>query len=461
MHGHLVAVEVGVERGADERVNADRLALHQHRLERLNSEAVQRRRPVQEHRVVLNDLLEDLVDLGALLLDDLLGPLDRLGDALFHQLVDDEGFEQLHRHRLGQPALVQAQLRANHDHGAARIVHALAQEVLAEPSLLALEHVRQRLERPLAAAADRLGPAPVVEQRVHRLLQHPPLVPEDDLRRAVQDQLLQPVVAVDDASVQVVQVAGGEPPAVQRHEGAQVGRDDRNDVQDHPGRVVALLTAVTRMAESVHDLEPLEHLLLAMLAGLRHDPRAELVGHLVHVQPAQQLTHRRRTDVGAEHLVALCASLCTQLDVLLLVDEFQLLDLLLAGLDYHVVRVIDHPLEVAQGEVQQVAHGAGQGLEEPDVRHRHRELDVAHPLAPHLGERDLHAAAVAYDATVADPLVLAAVALPVLDRAEDPLAEQPVLLWLERAVVDGLGLDDLAPRPPVSLPLECQAPALL
>ena len=40
---HLVAVEVGVERRADERVQLDRLALDQHRLERLDAEAVQRR----------------------------------------------------------------------------------------------------------------------------------------------------------------------------------------------------------------------------------------------------------------------------------------------------------------------------------------------------------------------------------------------------------------------------------
>ena len=36
VHGHLVAVEVGVERLADERMDLDRLALDEHRLERLD-----------------------------------------------------------------------------------------------------------------------------------------------------------------------------------------------------------------------------------------------------------------------------------------------------------------------------------------------------------------------------------------------------------------------------------------
>jgi len=40
VHRHLIAVEVGVEGVADERVNLDRLALDEQRLERLDSEAV-------------------------------------------------------------------------------------------------------------------------------------------------------------------------------------------------------------------------------------------------------------------------------------------------------------------------------------------------------------------------------------------------------------------------------------
>ena len=122
---------------------------------------------------------------GRLALDDLLRALDRLGDALLDELVDDERLEQLERHQLGQAALVQLELRTDDDDRTARVVHALAEQVLTEPALLALEHVGQRLERTLAAAANRLGATPVVEQRVDRLLQHALLVPENDFRRAM------------------------------------------------------------------------------------------------------------------------------------------------------------------------------------------------------------------------------------------------------------------------------------
>ena len=77
VHGHLVAVEVGVERRADQRMQLDRLALDQHRLERLDAQAVQRRRAVEQHRVLADDLVEDVPDLGLLLLDQLLRLLDR------------------------------------------------------------------------------------------------------------------------------------------------------------------------------------------------------------------------------------------------------------------------------------------------------------------------------------------------------------------------------------------------
>src|SRR5208282_6425825 len=61
---------------------------------------------------------------------------------------------------------------------------------------------------------------------------------------------------------------------------------------------------------------------------------------------------------------------------------------------------------------------------------------------PHLDR-----ALLADDALVLHPLVLAAQAFVVLDRAKDTRAEQAVALRLEGAVIDGLRLFDLAVRP--------------
>ncbi len=139
--------------------------------------------------------------------DVLLRRLDVLDRLALDEPAHDERLEELERHQLRQAALVQPQVRPGDDHRAARVVDALAEQVLAEPALLALEHVRERLQRAVARAGDRAAAAAVVEQRVDGLLQHALLVVDDDLGRAEVEQALEAVVPVDHAPVEVVQVA--------------------------------------------------------------------------------------------------------------------------------------------------------------------------------------------------------------------------------------------------------------
>src|SRR4029077_4819392 len=114
-------------------------------------------------------------------------------------------------------------------------------------------------------------------------------------------------------------------------------------------------------------------------------------------------------------------------------------------------REIEHLLELAWRDVEEVADAARNALEEPDVRDGRREIDVPHPPAPPLLPRHPDAPPLPHEALVTDALVLAAVALPVARRPEDALAEQAVTLGLERAVVDRLRLRDLAGRPVADL----------
>ena len=138
--------------------------------------------------MLLDDLLEDVPDHRRAGFDFLLRRLDGGGDAHGFEAREDEGLEQLERHQLRQAALVQLERRADHDDRAARVVDALAQQVLAEAAALALDHVGQRLQRALVGAGHRLAATAVVEQRVDRFLQHPLLVAHDDLRRLQLEQ---------------------------------------------------------------------------------------------------------------------------------------------------------------------------------------------------------------------------------------------------------------------------------
>ena len=617
---HLVAVEVRVEGGADERVDLDGRALDEDRHERLDAQAVQGRGAVEQDRVVLDDVFEDVPDLGPDALDDALGALDVVGEALLHELAHDERLEQLEGHLLGQAALVELELRADHDDRAARVVDALAEQVLAEPALLALEHVAQALEPVVAGAGDGPATTAVVDERVARLLEHPLLVADDDLGRAELEESLEPVVAVDDAAVQVVQVGGREAAAVELDHRPEVRRDDRQDRQDHP------VGPGAGAAEGLDEAQPLDGL-LATLTGARPDLDVERASELLQVHPADDLADRLGAHAGTEHAAALGARAVALVEVAVLhladglhrLEPLELVahlaqlvlealglvlepvalvlegllhaglevgDLLLdgAGLvglallevgvdllgvlgddlaqlgrgllaalvagadddlagrgeDDRVGRLalgqlvergrgdlrglgdllgpggalgleiglgrgqlgailvglavdlgaelvlelgqalaglptatlglfvdrrqgalarllvdvgddvqgeVQDALEVARADVEQDAEAARRALEVPDVADRAGQLDVAHALTADLRARDLDAALVADDALVADPLVLAAVALPVLGRTEDALVEEAVLLRLERAVVDRLGLGDLALAP--------------
>jgi hypothetical protein len=174
----------------------------------------------------------------------------------------DEGLEELEGHGGGQAALVQLELRVDDDDRTAGVVDALAQQVLAEAALLALERLGERLERTSATAGDGTAAAAVVEEGVHGLLEHALLVVDDDRRGVEVEQALEAVVAVDDATVEVVEVGRREAAAVELHHGAQVGRDDGDDVEDHVRGVVAALE------EGVDDLEALDGLLALLLLGL-------------------------------------------------------------------------------------------------------------------------------------------------------------------------------------------------
>ena len=237
--GHLIAVEVGVERGAGQRMQLDGLAFDQHGLEGLNSQTVQRGSAVQQNGVILDDFFEDVPHHRVLLLDQFLGLLDGGAMAALFQAMIDERLEQLQRHLLGKSALVQLQFGTDHDDGAAGVIDALAEQVLTETALLAFERIGERLERAVVRAAQHAATAAVIEQRVDGFLQHALFVAHDHVRRVQLDQLLETIVAVDDAAVQIVQIGGREAAAIERNQGAQLRRNHREHVQNHPFRLVA------------------------------------------------------------------------------------------------------------------------------------------------------------------------------------------------------------------------------
>ena len=251
-------------------------------------------------------------------------------------------------------------------------------------------------------------------------------------------QPLEPVVPVDHAAVEVVEVRGREAAAVERHQRTEIRRDHRDHLEHHP------LGLVARLAEGVDDLEALGQLLALGLAGRFLHLGAQLLRQRVDVDVAEQVADRLGAHAGGEGVVA---ELLDGLDVALLGEELATLETRLLRVDDDVRLAVEDLLQILERDVEQVADARRQRLQEPDVRDRRGQVDVAEALAAHLGLDDLDAALLADDPAVLHALVLAAVALVVLHWAKDLRAEEAVAFRLEGPVVDRLRLLHLAVRP--------------
>ncbi len=214
--------------------------------------------------------------------------------ALSFERVIDERLEELERHFLGQTALVQFELGADDDYGTAGVIDAFTEQVLAEAALLALEHVRQGLERAIVGAAQNTATAAVVEQGVNGFLQHALFVADDYVWRAQLHELLQAIVAVDYAAIEIVEIGGGEAAAIERYERAQLRRKHRDHVENHPLRFVAAL------AESFEDFEALGELDALLQRRISLHFFAQLVGKLLDFDAAQQFLDGFGAHLGVE-----------------------------------------------------------------------------------------------------------------------------------------------------------------
>src|SRR4030042_1304186 len=422
-------------------MDLDVLTFDQDGRESLDAEAGESRGVVEQDGMLTDYFFQVIPDLGPFGLVPLPGDLDARDQALFLQLMKNERLEELQGHLLGQAALIELEFRSDNDDGPAGVIDPLAQKVLTEAPLFPAQGLAQRLERPAVRTEMDAASFSVVEKGVHSLLQHPLLVADDELGRLEFDQLLEAVVSIDHPAVEVVQVGGGEPTSVQPDQWPEVGRDDGNDFEDHPIRPVA------GFLECLEHAEPFGIAELSLLGSilLHHLPQA--LGLLGRVNPNEEGID----GLGADPNLELVSVLLLGFLELLLVEELFILKRGFTGVGDDVGLEIEDLLQVLDGEVKDQTDPARRALEEPDVGHGRGQLDMAHPLPPHLGLGDLDAAALADYPPVFHPLVLAAKAFKVIYGPEYLGAEEPVLLRLEGPVVDGLGLGHLTPGPALDL----------
>src|ERR1700730_5556159 len=217
-------------------MDANRLTLDEHWLERLNRQTVKSRSAVQQDWMPFSYLFENIPDLWRLALNHLFSATDGVHVSELLEPPNNERLKQNERHLLRQTALVKLQLRTDHDHRTARVVDSFSKQVLAESATLPFEHVAQRLQGAISCAG--YGPAvpAVIEQCVDGFLKHPFFVPDDDIRGLQLQKILQTIVSVYHPAIQIIEIRSGKAATFQRNEGSQIGRNYRQDIQNHPLR---------------------------------------------------------------------------------------------------------------------------------------------------------------------------------------------------------------------------------
>ena len=154
----------------------------------------------------------------------------------FLQTPYDEGLKQNQSHLLGDATLMKFQFRANDNDGTTRVIHSLTEKVLSKTTLFALQHIAERLQRPVAGACDGTAMTTIVKKGVNRLLKHSFFVMYYNVRSLQLQKILEAIVSVDDSTIQVIQVTGGKTSTFQGNQGAQVRRNNWDCFEDHPFR---------------------------------------------------------------------------------------------------------------------------------------------------------------------------------------------------------------------------------
>ena len=113
-----------------------RATLNEDRGECLDTESVERRRTVQQHGVILDNVFENIPNAGFHSLDHSLRALYIMTSVVFHKFFHNERLEKLDRHFLGKSALIKLELGSYDYNRTTGIVYTFSEKVLTETTLL-------------------------------------------------------------------------------------------------------------------------------------------------------------------------------------------------------------------------------------------------------------------------------------------------------------------------------------
>ena len=163
-------------------------------------------------------------------------------------------------------------------------------------------------------------------------------------------QAFEAVVAVDHATIKVVQIGSGETAAVQRHQRTQVGRQHGQHVHNHPFQLHAAAL------EGFQHFQALGQLFDFGFGAGAFQFLAQDFDFSRHVQQTQQFANAFGTHFGIEVFAVFI-----QLGVVVFFSQqLAALQRSHAGVSYHKGFEIQHTLNITQGHVQYHAEAGRQ-----------------------------------------------------------------------------------------------------
>src|SRR3989344_1934446 len=187
----------------------DSVALNKSWTEGLDTLAVQSRCAVQQDVLASDGFFKNLPDLWYAVLNQAASATNIEGELTGKESRNHERPEEFKGHVLGESALVKLQVGTHDDDRAARVVDALAEQVLTEVALLTLQIVGEALQGAMLGWRERTSGGTtltdrVVDKRINGLLENTLLIAEYYLRRMDIDKFAQAIVAVDDPTIEIV-----------------------------------------------------------------------------------------------------------------------------------------------------------------------------------------------------------------------------------------------------------------
>ena len=239
MHGHLIAIEVGVESSTSERVELDSFTFDETRMERLNTKTMQGRSAVEQYARIFGEFFQNIPNLIMFTLDITGSATHIVRQFTFDNLSHDKRFEKFERHAFRQTTFVNIQSRTDDDYRTTGIIHTFTEQILTEATLFTFEDIRERTQLTFLAGSGEHGftmTSIVVNESVHRFLQHAFFIATNNFRRIEFEQTRETIVAVDHAAIEIIQIGSGKTTTIKGDHWAQIRRNHRNIFHNHPFR---------------------------------------------------------------------------------------------------------------------------------------------------------------------------------------------------------------------------------